>query len=104
MMASRLPNSVASARAAVGPTWRIDSATSTRHSGWALALPRLASSRLPLADTSPALVVNSSVLQQIVGGESEQVAFVGDDAGLQQRDRGLVAERPRCRTRRGPAT
>ena len=60
-MASRLPNSVASARAAVGPTWRIDSATNTRHSGCAFAWPRWASRRLPLADNSPALVVNSSV-------------------------------------------
>ena len=33
MIASRLPYSVASARAAVGPTCRMDSATSTRHSG-----------------------------------------------------------------------
>ncbi|CFR85365.1 Uncharacterised protein [Mycobacterium tuberculosis] len=60
-MASRLPNSVARARAAVGPTWRMDSATSTRHSGAALALSRLTSSRLPLADSSPALVRNRSV-------------------------------------------
>ena len=91
-MASRLPNSVASARAAVGPTWRIDSATSTRHSGCALALSRLASSRLPLADSSPALVVNSSVRSRSSLGEGEQVALVGDDPGLQQRDRRLVAE------------
>jgi hypothetical protein len=60
-MASRLPNSLASARAAVGPTWRIDNATSTRHNGCSLALPRLASKRFPFADNSPALVVNSSV-------------------------------------------
>ncbi len=74
MMASRLANSVASARAAVGPTWRIDNATSTRHSGWALALSRLASNRLPLADSSPALVVNSSVRNNCVGGQGEQVS------------------------------
>ena len=44
------PNSVASARAAVGPTWRIDNATSTRHSGTvSLRSWRLASSRRPLA-------------------------------------------------------
>ena len=49
----------ARARAAVGPTWRIDSATSTRHSGWDLALSRLSSSLPPLADSSPSLRVNS---------------------------------------------
>ena len=38
------PNSAASARAAVGPTWRIDSPTSTRHSGRSLAASRLSSS------------------------------------------------------------
>ena len=48
-IASIEPNSVASARAAVGPTCRIESATSTRHSGTCLALSRLASSRWPLA-------------------------------------------------------
>ena len=37
---------------------RMDNATSTRHSGCDLAFVR-ASSRLPLADTSPPLVVNS---------------------------------------------
>ena len=42
----------ASARAAVGPTCRIESATSTRHSGCCLALPRLASSLAPLAESS----------------------------------------------------
>ena len=66
MIASRLPNSVASARAAVGPTCRIDSATSTRHSGCALALSRLASSRLPLADSSPSLVGEQLGAQQVV--------------------------------------
>lgn len=61
MMASRSPNSVARARAAVGPTWRMDNATKTRHSAAFLALSRLSSSRLPLADKVPALVRKSSV-------------------------------------------
>lgn len=30
--------------------------------------------------------------QQIVGGEAEQVALVGDDAGLQQSGRSLVTQ------------
>ena len=37
-MASMLPNAVARAREARGPTCRMDSATRTRHSGWDLAL------------------------------------------------------------------
>ncbi len=92
MIASRLPNSVASARAAVGPTWRIDSATSTRHSGCALASCRLTSRRLPLADRSPSLVVNRSVRSRSSAADGEQVALVGDDPGLQQRDGGLVTQ------------
>ena len=36
-MASMLPNAVASAREARGPTCRMESATRTRHSGWVLA-------------------------------------------------------------------
>ena len=50
------PNSAANALAAVGPTCRIDSATSTLHSGLSLAESRLASKRFPLADRDPALV------------------------------------------------
>ncbi|SIN09935.1 Uncharacterised protein [Mycobacteroides abscessus subsp. bolletii] len=60
-MASRSPNSVANARAAVGPTWRIESATSTRHNGCCFALSRLSNSRAPLADRAPLLVLNRSV-------------------------------------------
>ena len=41
--ASRDPKRVASARAAVGPTWRTDRATSTRHSGRPLAASSWAS-------------------------------------------------------------
>ena len=56
------PNSVASARAAVGPTWRIDSPTSTRHSGTCFAWSRLASSRSPLAEsTRPSVARSASV-------------------------------------------
>ena len=67
-MASIDPNSAASARAAVGPTCRIDSATTTRHSGTSLDFARLSSSFCPLAEScgpsSPFLGarVNSSVL------------------------------------------
>ena len=72
------PNSWASARAAVGPTWRIDSATSTRHSGTALALPRLASSRSPFADScgpsSPFLGarVNSGAVSSLASSRSNR--------------------------------
>ena len=51
------PNSWASARAAVGPTWRIDSATSTRHSGTCLAWSRLSSSRCAVGREHPALAL-----------------------------------------------
>ena len=91
-IASRSPNSVASARAAVGPTCRIDSATSTRHSGRVFATPRLSSRRLPFADIAPALVVNSCGLQQFVLVEGEQVALVGDHRGVEQCRGRLVAE------------
>ena len=39
----------ARARAAVGPTCRMLSATSTRHNGWLLAFSRFSSSAMPLA-------------------------------------------------------
>ena len=61
------PNSVASARAAVGPTCRIDSATSTRHSGTCLRPARLASRRSPLAAQLAALLA-------LLGRPGEQVA------------------------------
>jgi hypothetical protein len=54
------PNSRASACAAVGPTCRIDNATSTFHNGRSLATSRLASSFRAFADNSPALVRKSS--------------------------------------------
>ena len=47
-IASIEPNSVARARAAVGPTWRIESATTTRHSGTSLDFARLSSSFSPV--------------------------------------------------------
>ena len=45
MIVSSEPNSAASARAAVGPTCRIDRATRIRHSGRVRASSRLTSSR-----------------------------------------------------------
>src|SRR5699024_4884130 len=51
-IASTEPSSVARARAAVGRTCRIDRATSTRHSGWALACWRLSTSFCPLAEST----------------------------------------------------
>ena len=48
-MASIDPNFWARARAAVGPTWRMDRLTSTRHSSRDFAAPMKSSSFLPLA-------------------------------------------------------
>ncbi len=56
-MASSEPRARASERAAVGPTWRIDNATRTRHNGWRLARSRLSSRRCPFADSSPSSLV-----------------------------------------------
>ena len=75
-IASSEPNSRASACAAVGPTCRIDSATSTRHSGRSLADSRLSRSLRPFADSAPALVRNRSTAQQVVLGQREHVALV----------------------------
>ena len=93
------PNSAASARAAVGPTWRIDSPTSTRHSGRSLAASRLSRSLRPLADrTGPspspffAARVKSGARSRSSSVEAEHVALVGDHAGVEKRHRGLVAE------------
>ena len=73
------PSSVASARAAVGPTWRIDSATSTRHSGTAVLRSwRLARRRTPLAlscgPSSPFLGarVNSGAVRSLVSSRSKR--------------------------------
>ena len=55
--ASSDPSDWASARAALGPTCRIDSATSTRQSGWSFTRSRFSSSFWPLADSSPSLRV-----------------------------------------------
>ena len=57
-----------------------------------LALPRLASSRLPLADSSPALVVNSSVRSRSSSVRVNRSPSSVITPGLQQRDGGLVAE------------
>ncbi len=82
-----------------GPTWRIDSPTSTRHSGRSLAASRLSSSLRPLAErTGPSpspffgARVNRGARSEVVLGEAEHVALVGDHAGVEQRDRRLVAE------------
>src|ERR1700750_1247950 len=73
------PNSPASARAAVGPTWRIDSPTTTRHSGRCLAACRVSWRR-------------QRRLQQLGLVEVEDVALVDDDPGLEERDRRLGTE------------
>ena len=82
VIASRLPNSVANARAAVGPTWRIDNATNTRHSGCFLAVSKLASNRLPLADNVAAFGGEQLRAQQVVFGEGEQITLVVDHLRL----------------------
>ena len=59
-MASIEPNSRARSCAAVGPTCRMDSATSTRHSGRVLAASRLSSSLCAFAVRPPPLRVKKS--------------------------------------------
>ena len=58
-IAATEPNSAASARAAVGPTCRMDSATRIRHSGLVRASARLASSRVALALSVPCLTTKN---------------------------------------------
>ena len=58
-MAVSEPNSAASARAAVGPTCRMDSATKIRHSGLVRACSRLTSSRVALALSVPCLTMKN---------------------------------------------
>ena len=107
-MRSIEPNSRASAWAAVGPTCRMDSATSTRHSG-ATWPPRRLSSRLLAVGREHAclsgLVLGRTGEQldprQGVGVEGEQVALVGETPASSRAAAGLVARAPRCRTRRG---
>ena len=55
--ASMVAYRAARARAAVGPTCRIDSATSTRHRGCRRATSRVVSSRRPLAEVDPSALV-----------------------------------------------
>ena len=63
-MASTEPNAVASARAAVGPMCRIDSATRIRQSGRCRASSRLPSSLVAFAVSEPPLVTkNGTVLK-----------------------------------------
>lgn len=73
-IASIEPNCRASARAAVGPTWRIDSATSTLHRGRDLAASRLSSSFTAFADSSPFLVVKRSTCRRASASRSNRSA------------------------------
>ncbi len=90
----------ASARDALGPTWRIESATRTRHSGTSLRESRLSRSRWPLADEDRgrpssaffAARVNSSVRSSWSALEVEDVALVGDHLRVEQRGGRLVAQ------------
>ena len=82
----------ASACAAVGPTWRIDRATSTRHSGRVLAAS-MRVEQLAAVGRQPAVLEGEQLdpAQRLLV-EVEDVALVLHDAGLQQADRGLEAE------------
>ncbi len=66
---------------------------------WPVAGWPAAACRWPTA--SPPLVREQLGAQQVLGGEGEQVALVGDDVGLQQRRRRLVAESLDVEARRG---
>jgi hypothetical protein len=61
-IASSDPKASASALAAVGPTWRIDSATRIRHSGRVFASSRLASSACALTLRPPALFTKNGLV------------------------------------------
>ena len=92
-IASSEPNASASARAAVGPTCLIDSATSIRHSGRVFASSRLASSACATSLRPPALFTKNGLAAELLVGQVEQVALVGHQAVVEQRDDRLVAER-----------
>ena len=85
-------SSRASAWAAVGPTCRIDSATSTRQSGRSLAAAIAASSLRAVGGEPAVLEPEQRGLQELVLVEVEDVTLVLHDSGVEQRDRGLVAE------------
>ena len=96
------PNSSASARAAVGPTCRIDSATRTFHSGRVLDGVQVRHSFWPLADSAPALVRNSSDLEQPLLVEVEQVALVVQHARRRSAPPRPRSPAPRCPAPSGP--
>ena len=107
-IASIEPNSVASARAAVGPTCRIDSATSTRHSGTSLASSRLASSRCavgrelrPRPRPSSGARVNSGARQQLRPRRGRTRRPRRDHPGRRAARTPPRSPAPRCRRRRG---
>ena len=94
----------ASARAAVGPTCRMDSATITRQSAASLAFSRLPSSAAPVALRSPASrtapatleradSVNSGTLRSASASSANRSPSSVDHPGGQQRAGGLPAER-----------
>ena len=102
------PNSVASARAAVGPTCRIDSATSTRHSGTLLGLVEVGEQ--PLAVGGEHRAVALALLgrageqrrpQQLVGVEVEEVALVRRSPRRRAARPPPRSRAPRCRRPRG---
>ena len=59
-------------------------ATRNLASGLVFASARLASSLLPFADSAPFLVVKNGAPQQRLLGQVEQIALVGQQAGLEQ--------------------
>ena len=75
-IASIEPNSRASACAAVGPTCRMDSPTSTRHSGRSFAAARLSSSRSGIRRRRAVLLAEQLGPAEPVDVEVEQVALV----------------------------
>ena len=91
-MASTERKCRARACAAVGPTWRMDSPTSTFHSGRCRALSRFASSLRPFAERFAGLRAEQRDAREVVLGEREHVALVLHDPGREQRRRRLVAE------------
>ncbi len=64
-IASTEPNATASARAAVGPTCRIDSATRMRHSGRCRASSRLCSSLTAFTVSVPCLLTKNGLVASV---------------------------------------
>ena len=92
MMRSIDRKSRASACAAVGPTWRMDSATSTRQSGTSLRVSRLTSSFAPLAERAPSFFVKNAARCSFSSSRKKMSPSSCSSPLLQQRDRRLVAE------------